>query len=162
MQKEEAFTSIIKENEGIIYKITRIYSNTEADQKDLYQEVVYQLWKGFDGFRGEAKISTWMYRIALNTALYHIRKEKRRGYNVSLDELNLKEEEYDPVLEERSALMYAKIRSLNDIDKGIVLLFLEGKKYEEISEIIGLSTSNVGTRMGRIKEKLKSQIIKNN
>ena len=161
MQKETAFTSIIKDNEGIIYKITRIYSNTEDDQKDLYQEVVYQLWKGFENFRGDSKVSTWMYRIALNTALLHRKKEMRKGYKVSLDGIVLTEENYDPVLEERLALVYKMIKSLKDIDKGIILLFLEGKKYEEISEITGLSTSNVGTRMARIKEKLKSQVTNN-
>ncbi|NND62337.1 MAG: sigma-70 family RNA polymerase sigma factor [Flavobacteriaceae bacterium] len=158
MHKEEAFTGIIKQNEGLIYKITRIYAHTETDQKDLYQEIVYQLWKSFEKFRGDAKVSTWMYRIALNTALFYSKQEKKRGYGVSLDGIILKEEHYDPVIEERLQLIYQHIRKLSDLDKGIMLLFLEGKKYEEISEIVGITTSNVGTRMSRIKEKLKSQI----
>lgn len=158
MSKEEKFIQLIKENEGIIYKITRIYTNNESDLKDLYQEVVYQLWKGYDGFRGDSKISTWMYRIALNTALFHSKQEKKKGHRVDLDRIVLKQENYDPVLEERLAVMHQHIKALNDLEKGIILLFLEGKKYEEIAEITGITTSNVGTRIGRIKQKLKETI----
>ncbi|MBT8261560.1 MAG: sigma-70 family RNA polymerase sigma factor [Bacteroidia bacterium] len=160
MSKEESFTRIIRDNEGIIYKITRIYTSTVEDQNDLYQEIVFQLWKSFDSFRGDAKVSTWMYRIALNTALFHSKRAKKRGYNVSLDGVVLQHENYDPVFEERLKVVYEQIRSLNDIEKGIILLFLEGKKHEEIASITGFSKSNIGTRIGRIKEKLRKQIIK--
>ncbi len=159
--KAAAFTKIIKQNEGVIYKITRIYTNTEDDQKDLYQEIVYQLWKSFDSFRGDAKVSTWMYRIALNTALYHSKREKKKGYKVSLDNIVLQEENYDPVFEDRLKLVYAKIKILNDLEKGIMVLFLEGKKHEEIALIMGISKTNVGTRISRIKEKLRTEITKN-
>ncbi len=158
MSKEEKFIQLIKENEGIIYKITRIYTNNESDLKDLYQEVVYQLWKGYDGFRGEAKVSTWMYRISLNTALFHTKQSKKNGHRVGLDKIVLIQENYDPVLEERLAIMYQHIKALNDLEKGIILLFLEGKKHEEIAEITGITATNVGTRIGRIKQKLKETI----
>ncbi len=158
MSKEEKFIQLIKENEGIIYKITRIYSNNENDLKDLYQEVVYQLWKAYHNFRGESKISTWMYRIALNTALFHSKQAARFGHKVGLDKIVLKQENYDPILEERLAIMYQHIKALNDLEKGIILLFLEGKKHEEIAEITGISATNVGTRIGRIKQKLKKTI----
>ena len=161
MQEEEAFIQLIKQNEGIIYKITRLYTDSGDDQKDLYQEIVYQLWKGFKSFKGDAKVSTWMYRIALNTALLHLKGKKKRGYNVSLDEVVLKQEDYDPLFEERLKILYANIKNLGDLEKGIIFLFLEGKKYEEIAIITGLTTTNVGTRMARIKEKLKTQITKN-
>ncbi len=161
MQEEEAFIQLIKQNEGIIYKITRLYTDSGDDQKDLYQEIVYQLWKGFKSFKGDAKVSTWMYRIALNTALLHLKGKKKRGYNVSLDEVVLKQEDYDPLFEERLKILYVSIKNLGDFEKGIIFLFLEGKKYEEISIITGLTTSNIGTRMARIKEKLKTQITKN-
>jgi len=160
MTKEETFTRIIKQNEGVIYKITRLYTRNEEDQKDLYQEIVFQLWKAFDGFRHDAKISTWMYRIALNTALFHLKKDKRSGHSVSLDTVVLKQKEYDPLLDERLNVLYDSIRNLEDLDKAIVFLFLEEKKYEEIAVITGITTSNVSTRMARIKEKLKTQIIK--
>lgn len=102
-----------------------------------------------------------MYRIALNTALLHLKRKKRRGYTVSLDGIVLQQEEYDPLLEQRLKILYASIKTLGDIDRRIIFLFLEGKKYKEIGAITGLSANNVGTRMARIKEKLRTQIIKN-
>lgn len=162
MVKEEEFVGIIKKNEGIIFKITTFYTDNKDDQQDLYQDIVYQLWKSFDSFRGEAKISTWMYRIALNTALTRVKKKKRQGYSVSIEKVVLEQtENYDPEFENRLKLLYSHIGRLNVLEKGIMLLLLEGKKYEEISEITGLSPSNVGTRISRIKEKLKSGILKN-
>ena len=160
MGKEATFKTIIKAPEGVNYQLARVYTNTNADQKDLYQEIVYELWKSFDTFRGEAKVSTWIYRIALNTALFHLKKGKREGHKVSIENLILKQENYDPVLEDRLQLLYAHIRTLSDLERGIILLFLEGKKYEEIALITGLTTTNIGTRMSRIKQKLKKQIIK--
>ena len=158
MHSKQKFTTIIKENEGIMYKITRLYTNNNDDQKDLYQEIVYNLWKGFKAFRGDAKVSTWMYRIALNTAVLYSKKEKRRGTKVPLDGVVLVNETYDPILEQQVKVLYENIKNLGDVDKGIVFLFLEGRKYEDIASITGLSTSNVGTRMARIKEKLKKEI----
>ncbi len=161
MQKEAEFIRIIKENEGVIFKITTMYTDNRDDQKDLYQDVVYQLWKSFDSFRAESKISTWMYRIALNTALTRLRKRKRMGNSVSIDIVVLQQtENYDSEFEEKLKLMYAHIKQLNVLEKGLMLLLLEGKKYEEIAEITGLSPSNVGTRISRIKQKLKQQIVK--
>ncbi len=159
MGKESEFIRIIKQNEGVIFKITTFYTDNRVDQQDLYQDIVYQLWNSFDSFRGEAKISTWMYRIALNTALTRIKKSKRTGYSVSIDKVVLEQSEnYDPQFEERLKMLYHQIGQLNVIEKGIMLLLLEGKKYEEIAEITGLTASNVGTRISRIKEKLKSQL----
>lgn len=160
MIQEKEFVEVIQDNEGILYKMTRLYANNKEDQKDLYQDIVYQLWKAFNTFRGDAKLSTWIYRIALNTALLYLKNKKRKGYNTSLDGIVLINENYDPVLQERLEILYAHIREFGEVDKGIVFLFLEGKKYEEISDITGMSTSNIGTRMARIKEKLNKQIIK--
>lgn len=162
MSKEEEFTRIIKQNEGVIFKITTVYTDQSEDQQDLYQEIVYQLWKAYDGFRGDAKISTWMYRVALNTAITRLRKEKRKGSKVGIDQVVLKQtENYDTEFEEKLKVVYAHIKMLNDLEKGLILLLLEGKKYEEIATITGLSATNVGTRISRIKQKLKTQIIKN-
>jgi len=160
MAKKELFTQVIQEHQGILYKITKLYTDQEEDQKDLYQEIVFQLWKGFSSFRGEAKISTWMYRIALNTALLHLKRKKRRGHSVALDGVALAQEIYDPVMEERLKVLYAHIRKLGDMDKGIIFLFLEGRKYEEIASITGITASNVATRMSRIKDKLRAQLKK--
>lgn len=160
MAIEKEFVKVVQSNEGVLYKMTRLYANNEEDQKDLYQEIVYHLWKGFKTFRGDAKVSTWIYRIALNTALLHLKNKKRRGYKTSLDGIVLADQIYDPILEERLRILYASIKTLGEIDKGLIFLFLEGRKYEEIAEITGLSVSNVGTRMARIKEKLNKHMVK--
>lgn len=161
MSKEIEFTRIIKDNEGVIFKITTIYTNDSEDQKDLYQEIVYQLWKSYNSFKGNSKISTWMYRVALNTAITRLKKEKRRGNQIGVDKVIMKQaEQYDTEFEERLRVLYAHIDGLNELEKGLMLLLLEGKKYEEISDITGLSPSNVGTRISRIKQKLKTQIVK--
>jgi len=159
MEHSTAFVKIVKENEGIIYKITRAYTRDREDQKDLYQEVVYQLWKSFTSFKGNAKLSTWIYRVALNTSLTYDKRNKRMTPNVNIDlELLNHVDEHDPVMEERVNVLYAHIKELNAIDKGLILLFLEGKSYDEIALITGFTTTNVGTRLGRIKLKLKNNI----
>lgn len=161
MGKEESFTRIIRENEGVIFKITTIYTQNEQDQKDLYQEIVYQLWKSFDSFRNESKISTWMYRVALNTAISQLNKSKKHSSNTGLDRVILKQtDNYDAEFENRLKMVYEHIYQLNILEKGLILLLLDGKKYGEISEITGLSVTNVGTRISRIKQKLKSRILK--
>lgn len=161
MTREEAFVNLIKEHEGVIFKITTIYTNHPSEQQDLYQEIVYQLWKGFDSFRNEAKFSTWMYRVAMNTAISQLKKQKKMPDAVPMDQLVLRAtEQYDPVFEERIKLLYSHIKALDVVDKGIVLLFLEGKKYQEIAAITGLSGSNIGTRLSRIRSKLKNSMVK--
>ncbi len=159
MDKESRFVQIIKDNEGVIFKITTFYADNKVDQQDLYQDIVYQLWKSFDSFRGDSKVSTWMYRIALNTALTRLKRGKRRGYPVSIDKAILEyTDNHDPEFEERLKMLYEQIGQLNVLEKGIMLLLLEGKKYGEIAKITGLTPSNVGTRVSRIKEKLRSRL----
>ena len=170
MKPKQDFIQIIKDNEGIIYKITRVYAKDTEDQKDLYQEVVYQLWKSFDSFKGQSKISTWMYRVALNTSIAHLNREKKKGH-VSvdfelLDQMNsMLGKVQEPQLasagsewQEQIDILYAHIKELNLIEKGLILLFLEGKPYDEIAAITGFTVSNVGTRLARIKKKLKTNI----
>ena len=161
MQDKTAFVGIVKENEGIIYKITRVYTDTQEDQKDLYQEIVYQLWKSFDSFKGNSKMSTWIYRIALNTAIAYLNKSKKKVPQVRFNfELLNPIDEKDGTTEERLGILYAMIKQLNVIEKGLILLLLEGKSYDEIATITGFSSSNVGTRLSRIKKKLKENVKK--
>jgi RNA polymerase sigma-70 factor (ECF subfamily) len=162
MHKKEAFIDLIKENEGVIFKITSVYAHNKEDQKDLYQEIVYHLWKSFDSFKGNSKISTWMYRVALNTSIAHLNSGKKRvkQSNIDFELLNIRYEQ-DVLTEERISILYNHIKSLSTVEKGIILLFLEGKSYDEIAIITGFTKTNVGTRLNRIKEKLKSQINKN-
>jgi len=161
MTKQQAFTELIKKNQGLIFKITSVYTNAREDQKDLYQEIVYQLWKSYKTFKGNSKISTWMYRVALNTSITFLKKGKKSGIQVPIEQLfTHKTEQEDTILEDRIALLYDQIKKLNIIEKGIVLLYLEGKSYDNIAEITGFTKTNVGTRLSRIKEKLKTQILK--
>lgn len=141
--------------------MAKIYSNTIEDQKDLYQEIVYQLWKSFGSFKGNSKISTWIYRVALNTSVSQLKSDKRRISQTSIDIVLLNRiDEVDTALEENISIMYAQIQHLTLIEKGLILLYLEGKNYDEISNITGFTATNIGTRLSRIKKKLKTQIQK--
>ncbi|MFB9863914.1 RNA polymerase sigma factor [Rufibacter immobilis] len=161
MDIQSRFTKVIKENDGLIFKVATLYTNSHQDRKDLYQEIVYQLWKSFGSFNGQAKLSTWMYRVALNTAIYSLKQAKRRIDTIPFDvEKDQFPEELDKTEEERIKMLHEHIQRLNLLERGIILLYLEGKSYEEIATIIGITTSNVGTRISRIKEKLKSNITK--
>ena len=161
MDKKEQFIAAIKNNEGIIYKIAAVYTNTMQDRDDLVQEIIYQLWKSFDSFNQQSSLGTWMYRVAMNVAIYHLKTTKRKITTVPLDEqlLNLHDSDNSET-EEKWQTFKQHIDKLNLLDKGIVILYLENKSYEEIGQIIGISTSNVGTKLMRIKERLKQQILK--
>ena len=160
-QQKEDFIQIIKANEGIIYKIAHVYARDKEEQKDLYQEIVYQLWKSFPSFRGKSKISTWLYRVALNTSIAHLNQSKKSSHTLTSDFKfwNI-EDENDTEFQDRMQLLHDHINQLNVVEKGLVLLYLEGKTYEEIAVITGFTTTNVGTRLGRIKQKLKTNIKK--
>jgi RNA polymerase sigma factor (sigma-70 family) len=159
MHSKEEFIRVIQENAGLIYKTAKVYTNSREDEQDLYQDIVYQLWRSFGSFRNDAKISTWMYRIALNTAIAHLDKEKRKGDHIPIGEWLLNKPDIrDTVKEERLEVLYTQIKRLNTVEKGIILLYLEGKTYDEMASITGFSATNIGTRLGRIKQKLIAQI----
>jgi len=161
MHNKQEFTRIIQENEGLIYKVAKVYTDNREDEQDLYQDIVYQLWKSFDSFRNDSKISTWMYRIALNTSITHLNKEKRKGGHIPIDETLLnRTDTSDTLKEEQAEILYAHVRQLNTVEKGIILLYLEGKTYDEIATITGFTATNVGTRLGRIRQKIITQIKK--
>jgi RNA polymerase sigma-70 factor (ECF subfamily) len=158
---KDTFIAAIKNNEGLIYKIAAIYTNDMEDRNDLVQEIIYQLWKSFDSFNQKSALSTWMYRVAMNVAIYHLKIAKRSVLTVPISAQSLNVQEIDiSEIEEKWRIVRQQLNNLNLLDKGIVMLYLEDKSYEEIAEIIGISTSNVGTKLSRIKEKLKKQIIK--
>ncbi len=162
MEIAKQFTQVIKENEGIIIKVCSLYTFNTDDRDDLYQEIVYQLWKSFASFKAKAKLSTWMYRVALNTAIYFLKKEKKAIRTTPLEGSLLQfTEELNKREEEKIQLLYQHIQFLSLLERGIILLYLESKSHEEIAEVMGLTTTNVGTRLSRIREKLKSQITKN-
>lgn len=146
---------------GLLYKVAAVYTNNTEDRNDLVQEIIYQLWKSFDSFNHQSSISTWMYRVAMNVAIYHLKTTRRRVSTVSLDwhELDFNAHNTDDT-EEKWRMIRQSMDTLNLLDKGIVLLYLEDKSYEEIAQITGISVTNVGTRLSRIKDKLRQQIFK--
>lgn len=161
MPNEALFTDLIRKHQSLLYKVTSIYTDSKQDQEDLFQEVVYQLWKYFDSFRNESKITTWMYRVAMNTAITHLKRSKRRPDSVSIADTIIKESDAkDDLYEERLRLLYQHLQQLNTLDRGLIFLLLEGKSYKEIADITGLAQSNVGTRVSRIKKKLKTNMTK--
>jgi len=161
LEKKERFIQAIRSNEGLIYKVASLYTDEREDRNDLMQEIIYQLWKSFDSFGQKSALSTWMYRVAMNTAIYHLKKDKRKVSTVSLDEQPFDHPDVrNDELEEKWQTLRLHLNNLNLLDKGIVMLYLENKSHEEIAQITGISISNVGTRLSRIKEKLKQQIAK--
>jgi len=161
VDKKNAFITAIKENQGLIYKIASIYAKSIEDRKDLTQEIIYQLWKSVGTFNQKSSLSTWMYRVAMNVSIHHLKIAKRKVLTVPLDEQFLDFHEVDnSAIEEKWQEFKQHIDNLNLLDKGIIILYLENKSHEEIGQIIGISTSNVGTKLSRIKDKLKQQILK--
>lgn len=156
MENEE-FLNKVLENQGIIHKVCGIYCDTAEDREDLFQEIVAQLWRSFPSFRSESKVSTWMYRVSLNTAITHFKKDKRRPDrdNVERPNFQIASEEYDDTYEENVKQLYKAVSKLTGIEKSITLLYLEEKKYEEIAEIVGITQNYVRVKMNRIKAKLK-------
>ena len=152
---EQEFLSVIREYERVIYKVCYLYTTPNATLNDLYQDVVLNLWRAYPKFRRECKISTWIYRIALNTCISFIRKEKNVPEFVPLSrEADWMTEDNDP-LQEMLRQLYRMINQLGQLDKSIILLYLEEKSYEEMAEITGLTVTNVATKLSRIKDKLK-------
>jgi RNA polymerase sigma-70 factor (ECF subfamily) len=129
----------------------------EEDRRDLFQEILVQLWKSYPSFRNESKFSTWMYRVALNTAITSFKKDKRQPdkSGISYENLQLADEMYDTRTEEQIRILSKAVSQLTGIEKSIILLFLEDKKYEEIAEITGITQNYVRVKMNRIKKKLK-------
>lgn len=154
---EKEFLQIIKKNQGIIHKVCNIYCDDQDDRDDLFQEIVAQLWKSFPTFREESKFTTWMYRVALNTAITSFKKTKRRPdqNRLTYENFQVKDENYDTETEEEIKNLHRAVAQLTGVEKSIVLLFLENKKYEEIAEITGITQNYVRVKMNRIKKKLK-------
>lgn len=162
MDKTQQFLKALNEHKSLIFKIASIYSNNIDDRNDLTQEIIYQFWKSFDNFSQKSSLTTWIYRLAMNVAIYHLKIGKRKIQAVPLDEQIIAFYEVDnEENEEKWLLLKRHIDNLNLLDKGIVVLYLDNKSYEEIGQIVGISTSNVGTKLSRIKDKLKGQILNN-
>lgn len=159
--KESKFTLLVKENQRIVHKICRIYSDSPEAHEDLFQEIVLQLWKSFDSFKGDSKFSTWMYRVGLNTAITLIRKKNKTIETISIDQnsyFDIRTNDDNEEKEERLKLLYSCIKQLNDVERALVLLFLEDLPYKDIAETMGISEVNARVKMNRTKEKLKEMM----
>ena len=154
MSHQAEFLKLIKENERIIFKVCRMYMDTVVDRQDLFQEIVGQAWRSYESFKGLSKFSSWLYRIALNTALTYFKKNKR-SKNTIESYKTIKDVIEEEDRQEQIDLMYTAISRLPKIDKAIVMLYLDDYSYQQISEMMGMNISNVGVRINRIKKRLK-------
>ena len=160
MQKKETekqFEKLIKSNELLILKVCSVYAYSIADRQDLFQEIVIQLWKAYPRFKGDSKFSTWMYRVAINTAISGLRKEKHFiiSYEPTTLSGNLADHNSNEAEEERLLQLYSAIEKLTQIEKAIVMLYMEDRSYDEMEEILGINQGNLRVKMNRIKEKLR-------
>jgi RNA polymerase sigma factor (sigma-70 family) len=158
---KEDFLDIFEQNIGIIIKISRGYASIAQDREDLINDIALELWKSFQSFNGNSKISTWIYRVALNTSMNYKRKKKNDSLFFSLNDFK-KDDTFPWLIEQDNStdieVLYQCINELNEINKAIILLYLDGNSHDEISEITGISKTNVGTRISRIKEQIKNLI----
>ncbi len=156
---KETFLAILDNNRQIIFKICNMYCQDKEDEKDLVQDVIFQLWNSFEKFDGRVKISTWIYRIALNVAISFYRKSKTRAkYQADFDERFLQSAPWEAPNQDEE-IMYLKqfINKLDKMNKALMILYLDGNSHEEIASILNISKSNVGTKINRIKQRLKKQ-----
>jgi len=158
---QEEFVRQVQANQGIIQKICGLYGQTQPDREDLFQEIIVQLWKAVPKFQEQSRFSTWLYRVALNTAISDFRKKRRALPVIQTEVASLEiESELIDGKDERLKTLYAAISRLQEIDKAIVMLYLEDKSYDEMEDIVGISASTLRVRMNRIKEKLR-ELTKN-
>lgn len=155
---EHSFVELLEKHQNIVHKVCRLYTNNQEAHNDLFQEITIQLWKAYPKFRGDAKFSTWMYRVGLNTAITLYRKSKRTINTQEFESVSfkIKSEEYDDTEEQQLKLLYQAVHQLNDIEKALVFLYLEDKNYNEISETLGISEVNARVKMNRVKKKLRT------
>ena len=155
---EHRFVTELESNQNIAHKVCSLYTNNRDAHNDLFQEITIQLWKAYPKFRGESKFSTWMYRVALNTAITVYRKAKKSIPTQDYESVifKIKADEYDETEEQQLKLMYKAVKQLGDIEKALVFLYLEDKDYVEISETLGITEVNARVKMNRIKNKLRT------
>lgn len=159
----EKFLRVLQTHKGIIYKVANAYCKDAEDRNDLVQEIMIQLWKSFDNYNEQFRYSTWIYQIALNVAISFYRKESRRqemANPINDSILNFTDTSISDETEENISILHQFIAELKELDKALMLLYLEEKSYKEIAEIIGISETNVATKLGRIKASIKQKFLK--
>lgn len=157
---EKKFLSDFEKNQNIVHKVCRIYTTNQDQHNDLFQEIAIQVWKNYSKFRGEAKFSTWMYRVALNTAISLYRKSSRsiKTQDFSDVSFKIKSVDYDDTKDQQLKALYDGIRELSDIEKALIFLYLEDKPYKEIAITLGITEVNARVKMNRAKDKLKKSL----
>mgnify|MGYP006205234615 FL=1 len=163
MTSQQEFITKIEKHKGIIFKISKMYMDDIDDRDDLFQEIIYQVWKAYPSFRGQSEFSTWLYRIALNTAIIFLKNEKKRSFisSGSYTEYKIAQEDFNNEKEEKLNAMYKAIHQLNPIDKAFIFYYLEDFSGKEIAEQMGISEGNVRVKMNRAKNKLKDILNSN-
>lgn len=160
---EQEFLDKMEKHKGIIFKISKMYMSEKDDRDDLFQEITYQIWKAYPNFRGQSEFSTWLYRIALNTAIIFLKTEKRRSFisNEDFSGIKVIQDEYDEEKEEKLASMYKAIQQLDSLDKAFIFYYLEDFSGKEIADQMGISEGNARVKMNRAKNKLKDILNSN-
>ncbi len=160
---EKEFTELLYQNQGIVHKICSLYFNNRVDKEDYKQELIIQLWKAFPSFNNQSKFSTWMYRVCLNASIDILRKEKSQPRFVKIDNHSIEVTvEPNPDKNQNKEKLYKAINKLSEIDKAIITLYLDEFSYKEIAEIIGISESNTGVKINRIKSLILKSIENGN
>ena len=158
---QENFTKLVNEHKGIVYKIANAYCSNDEDRKDLVQEIIIQIWRALPSYDGEHRLSTWLYRIILNVSISFYRRNKTRKNKTLLllqDVLNYVDEGDDPEIDEEIRQLYSYINELRELDRALMILYLDSRSYSEIAEILGISETNVSTKIGRIKVQLRQKL----
>lgn len=161
LDKEQEFSKLIKDNQGLIIKVSRLYTNSLEDEQDLFQEIVLQLWRSYDSFKGQSKISTWMYRVALNTAITLFRKKTKSPQTDEL--MDYHHSNYlddDDEMQLQVSLLYKVVKMLPNVERAIVMMYLDDLPYRDIAENLGITEVNARVKMNRLKKTLKQLMEK--
>jgi RNA polymerase sigma factor (sigma-70 family) len=157
--KEVEFLSLLQNHKGILHKVSRIYMDKPEDREDLIQEIILQLWNSFNSFKEQSQFSTWMYRVAINTAILYYKKEnKRTDTQVLSSEYDIKDEGVDDTKNKQLEIFYKAVQELNSIEKAVIFYFMEGKSHKEIGDNLGISEVNARVKLNRTKEKIQAII----
>lgn len=159
---EATFLQLINQHKGILYKASRIYADSIEDREDLQQEIMIQLWKSYQTFKGNSEFSTWMYRVAINTAITFLKKEKQRAnhHTDTPHHFEFQNEEYNPSKDKQLEVFYKSVQELKPLEKAIIFYFMEGLSHKEIGNNMGLSEGNARVKLNRTKEKIQNIIKK--
>jgi RNA polymerase sigma-70 factor, ECF subfamily len=160
---ENEFLEILANYQGILYKVSLIYFRNETDRQDNFQEIVYQLWKSFPSLKNKESVGSWIYAVSINTSITNLRKKSKIEYRDRLPDIKDTGDYLEKISGNQNLqLLIRAVQDLNEIDKSIIFLYLEDKSYEEIANIMGISVTNVGTKLNRIKDKLKNNFKSEN